>query len=98
MAESALQSRASAIWVELWQLAGEAWPPRSVPAAWRVYQRLKETLVKVGATEAQAVAFVDDFFYGDGQWGDLSIIENHRRAIDALVTALLDAELASEKG
>jgi len=96
MAGSALQARASAVWVELWRLAGEKWPPNNVPAAWRVYQRLKEALVNTGATEAQAIAFADEFFYGESRWGDLSHIENHKRPIDALTATLLDVELSSD--
>jgi hypothetical protein len=96
MAGSALQAKASAVWVELWRLAGEKWPPDNVPAAWRVYQHLKEALVNTGATEAQAVAFADEFFYGEGRWGDLSHIENHKRPIDALTATLLDVELSCD--
>ena len=94
MTESKLQTRASGIWVEMWRLAGEKWPPNNVPAAWRVYQHLKQALVNAGATEAQAVAFADEFFYGESRWGDLSYIENHKGPIDALTATLLDAELS----
>jgi len=93
MTQPTIQDRASAIWVSIWELAGEQWPPRSVPAAWRAYERLKEALVGVGVTEAQAIAFADDFFFSTASWGDLALIENHRHAIDALTVALLDSEL-----
>jgi hypothetical protein len=79
--------------VEIWRLAGEQWPPDSIPAAWRVYQHLKQALISVGVSEAQAIAFADDFFYGEGAWGDLTIIDNHKKAIDALTVTLLDSEI-----
>ena len=96
MVDSALQTKASAVWVELWRLAGEKWPPNNVPAAWRVYQHLKEALINTGATKAQAIAFADEFFYGERGWGDLSHIENHKRPIDALTATLIDVELSCE--
>jgi len=58
-----------------------------------VYEHLKETLISAGVSEAQAIAFADDFFYSEEAWGDLTIIDNHKRAIDALIAALLDSEL-----
>jgi hypothetical protein len=93
MNEFTVQERASAIWVEIWRLAGEQWPPDSIPAAWRVYQHLKQALTSAGASEAQAIAFADDFFYSEGAWGDLAIIDNHKQAIDALTVTLLDSEI-----
>jgi len=93
MTQPTLQEKAFVIWAEIWELAGERWPPTSVPAAWRVYEHLKGALVGTGVSEAQAIAFADDFFYSEGTWGDLTLIDNHKRAIDALVVALLDSEL-----
>jgi hypothetical protein len=95
MNESTIQGRASAIWVEIWRLAGEQWPPDSIPAAWRVYQHLKQALMSAGVSEAQAIAFADDFFYGERAWGDLAIIDNHKKAIEALTVTLLDSELVA---
>ena len=39
------------------------------------------------------MAFADDFFYGAEKWGDLTLVDNHRWAIDALTATLLDSEL-----
>ena len=93
MTQPTIQEKALAIWTEIWELAGEQWPPTSIPAAWRVYECLKEALIGAGVSEAQAIAFADDFFYSEEAWGDLRLIDNHKRAIDALVVALLDSEL-----
>jgi len=93
MTQPTIQEKAVVIWTEIWKLAGEQWPPTSVPAAWRVYEHLKQALVDAGVSEAQAVAFTDDFFYSERTWGDLTLVDNHKRAIDALVVALLDSEL-----
>jgi len=94
MIQSTIQERACAIWTEIWELADERWPPENVPAAWRVYEHLKEALISAGVSKAQAIAaFADDFFYSEETWGDLTLIDNHKRAIDALVVALLDSEL-----
>jgi len=93
MTQPTIQERACAIWTEIWELADERWPPENVPAAWRVYEHLKEALISAGVSETQAIAFADDFFYSEGTWGDLRLIDNHRRAIDALIVALLDSEL-----
>jgi len=93
MTQPTIQEKAVAIWTEIWKLAGERWPPASVPAAWRVYELLKEALIGAGVSKAQAIAFADDFFYSEKAWGDLTLIDNHKLAIDALIVALLDSEL-----
>ncbi len=93
MTQPTIQEKACAIWTEIWELAGERWPPTSIPTAWRVYECLKKALIGAGVGEAQAIAFADDFFHSEEAWGDLSLIGNHKRAIDALVVALLDSEL-----
>ncbi|MDY6874706.1 MAG: hypothetical protein SWK90_00660 [Chloroflexota bacterium] len=93
MNQSTIQEKALAVWTEIWELAGEQWPPTSIPVAWRVYECLKEALVGAGVSEAQAIAFADDFFYGQEAWGDLRLTSNHKRAVDALIVALLDSEL-----
>lgn len=93
MPQPTIQERAFAIWAEIWKLAGEQWPPTSVPAARRVYEHLKEALISAGVSKAQAIVFADDFFYSEETWGDLMLIDNHKRAIDALIVALLDSEL-----
>ncbi len=98
MTQPTIQERAAAIWVEIWELADEQWPPRSIPVAWRVYECLKGALVRAGVTEAQAMAFADDFFYGAEKWGDLTLVDNHRWAIDALTVTLLDSELVGLDG
>jgi hypothetical protein len=93
MAQPSIQERAASIWVDTWRLAGEKWPPASVPAAWRVYEHLKQALTGFGASEAQAIAFVDDFFNSSKTWGDLTLVDNHITVIEALTVALLDSEL-----
>jgi hypothetical protein len=93
MTQPTIQERASSIWVEMWKLAGEQWPPRNVPDAWRVYQHLKEALIRAGVSDGQAIAFADDFFLSAEAWGNLAVIDHHKRVIDALTATLLDSEL-----
>ncbi len=85
------------VWLEIWTLAGERWPPKSVPTAWRVYECLKNALINAGVSKAQTIAFADDFFHSDEGWGDLTYVDNHKRALDALNAAPLDAELVALK-
>ncbi len=93
MTQSTMQERAFALWVEVWSLVGEQWPPNDIPAAWRVYGHLKQALVGTGISEAQASAFADDFFHRQDEWGDLALVRNHEHPIEALVAVLLDPEL-----
>ena len=88
-----MEERASAIWIEVWKRAGEHWPPASIPLAWRAYDYLKQALISNGADEPRAIAFADDFFNASLGWGDLSLIGNHRHAIEALTRVLIDSEL-----
>jgi hypothetical protein len=91
--QSALLEQAAMLWLDLWELAGEKWPPENVALAWRLYERLKRKLVGRGASEYQAIALCDDFFRGAAGWGNLAIVTNHRRPIDALTGALIDVEM-----
>lgn len=88
-----MEEQATAIWIEIWKRAGEHWPPGSIPLAWRAYEYLKQALMSNGAAELQAIAFADDFFNASLGWGDLSLIGNHRQAIEALARVLIDSEL-----
>ncbi len=81
-------------WLDLWELAGEKWPPDNVALSWRLYERLKRKLIGRGASDYQAVALCDDFFRGSSGWGNLAIVTNHRRPIDALTGALIDVDAA----
>ena len=98
MTQSTMQERAFALWVEIWNLAGERWPPNGIPAAWRVYEHLKQALAGTGISEAQASAFADDFFHCQDEWGDLELVSNHQHPIEALVAVLLDSELVGLGG
>ena len=95
MSEASIQAQALKIWRDIWHLAGEQWPPRDVPSAWRVYECLKDALRERGVTESQAIAFADDFFYRDQSWGDLAHMGNHEQAIEDLSAALIDSELVA---
>ena len=95
MPQSSVQQQAVKLWTEIWDLAGERWPPLDVPTAWRVYERVKQALVEEGVSEEQAIAFADDFFYRSDSWGDLTVIDNHKQVIGALTTALIDSELVA---
>ena len=81
-------------WLELWELSGERWPPENVALAWRIYERLKRKLISRGAPEPQAIMLCDEFFRGTHGWGNLAIVTNHRRPIDALTVALIDVDMA----
>mgnify|MGYP006298473949 FL=1 len=93
-----IQAQALKIWTEIWKLAGEQWPPRDLPSAWRVYEFLKDALTERGVSESQAIAFADDFFYREQSWGDLAHMGNHEQAIEDLSAALIDSELVALEG
>ena len=86
--------QAAMLWLELWELAGEKWPPENVALAWRLYERLKRKLIGRGAHSSQAIALCDDFFRSAHGWGNLAIVTNHRRPIDALTVALIEVDMA----
>lgn len=86
--------QAAVVWLDLWELAGEKWPPDNVALGWRLYERLKRKLIAHGARESQAMVLADEFFRGAGSWGNLAVVTNHRRPIDALTVALIDVEMA----
>jgi hypothetical protein len=90
--------QAAMLWLELWELAGEKWPPENVALAWRLYERLKRKLISRGAPESQAIVLCDDFFRGAQGWGNLAIVTNHRRPIDALTVVLIDVDMADLDG
>jgi hypothetical protein len=90
--------QAAMVWLELWELAGERWPPDNVALAWRLYERLKRRLISHGAPESQAIVLCDEFFRGAHGWGNLAIVTNHRRPIDALTVALIDGRMAKPDG
>lgn len=86
--------QAAMLWLELWELAGEKWPPENVALAWRLYERLKRKLIGRGAHSSQAIALCDDFFRSAHGWGNLAVVTNHRRPIDALTVALIEVDMA----
>ncbi|MBI5567836.1 MAG: hypothetical protein HY870_23250 [Chloroflexi bacterium] len=86
--------QAAMLWLELWELAGEKWPPDNVALAWRLYERLKRKLIGRRAPEPQAIMLCDEFFRGAHGWGNLAIVTNHRRPIDALTVVLIDVDMA----
>jgi len=94
MSQPTMIEKAAALWLELWELAGEKWPPDNVALAWRLYERLKRHLLGLGVNEAQAIAMCDEFYRNAQGWGNLAIVTNHRRPIDALTVTLIDVELA----
>lgn len=94
MTQTTVLERAAAIWLELWELAGEKWPPDNVALAWRLYEHLKRRLMGTGINEVQAITCCDEFFRGAQGWGNLAVIINHRRPIDALTVTLIDVEMA----
>ena len=94
MNQSTVLEKAAALWLELWELAGEKWPPDNVALAWRLYERLKRRFIGLGMNEAQAITFCDEFFRGAQGWGSLTLVSNHRRPIDALTVTLIDVEMA----
>jgi len=95
VSQESIQAQAIDIWTEIWNLAGDQWPPRDVPAAWRVYESLKNALMERGVSEGQAVAFADDFFCRGQNWGDLAHLGNHEQVIEDLTAALIDSELVA---
>lgn len=95
-AATTVLEQAAMVWLELWELAGEKWPPENVASAWRIYERLKRRLISRGAPESRAVMLCDEFFRGAHGWGNLAIVTNHRRPIDALTVALIDVDMAED--
>ncbi len=67
--QTTLLEQAAMWWLDVWELAGEKWPPENVALAWRLYERLKRKLVGRGASEYQAIALCDDFFHGAARLG-----------------------------
>lgn len=51
MTQPTMQERAFALWVEIWTLASERWPPNAIPAGWRVYEHLKQALAGTGSAK-----------------------------------------------
>ena len=86
--------QAAMVWLDLGDLAGEKWPPDNVALAWRLYERLKRKLISRGARDSHAIALCDDFFRNAHGWGNLAIVTNHRRPIDALTVALIEVDMA----
>jgi hypothetical protein len=92
-AATTVLEEAALVWLELWELAGEKWPPDNVALAWRLYERCKRKLISRGAPEPQAIMLCDEFFRGAHGWGNLAIVTYHRRPIDALTVALIDVDM-----
>ncbi len=90
--QTTVLEQAAMIWLDLWQLAGEKWPPENVALAWRLYERLKHKLVSRGTSEYHAIALCDEFFRGATQWGNLAVTTYHRRPIDDLTVALVNVD------
>ncbi len=94
MTQSTMRERASALWVGIWNLAGEQWPPNGIPAAWRVYEHPEQALAGMGISHKIPPAFADDLFHRQDDWGDLERVSNHQHRVEALVAVLLDSESA----